>query len=226
MARPTQSYGLFCQQFGRALRPLEGKSHAIVIDHVGNTLRHGLPDAPRKWSLDRRERRSRAAPDDAIPLRTCLQETCLQVYERVLTCCPFCGFVPPIADRSAPQFVDGDLLELDPSVLAALRGEAARIDGDAVYPANTSIEVRQAIHKRHTERRVAQDQMRKAIALWAGWQNHLGRGEAEAYRRFYHSFDVDVATAQTLGATEAYALNERITRVLNDHNVREISRAN
>jgi superfamily II DNA or RNA helicase len=35
MARPTQSYSLYCQQFGRALRPLEGKTHAIIIDHVG-----------------------------------------------------------------------------------------------------------------------------------------------------------------------------------------------
>src|SRR5690606_20969131 len=36
MARPTQSYCTFAQQFGRALRPLPGKTHAIIIDHVNN----------------------------------------------------------------------------------------------------------------------------------------------------------------------------------------------
>jgi DNA repair protein RadD len=58
MARPTESYGLYCQQFGRVLRPLPGKTVGIIIDHVGNVVRHGLPDKPRRWSLDRREKRT------------------------------------------------------------------------------------------------------------------------------------------------------------------------
>lgn len=226
MARPTMSYGLYCQQFGRALRPLEGKTHAIIIDHVSNVIRHRLPDAPREWSLDRRERRARSAADDAIPLRTCLNEECVQVYERVLPACPFCGHAPVPADRSAPQFVDGDLLELDPSVLAALRGEAERLRGDPVYPSSAGIDTRHAIFKRHSERRVSQSELDHSISLWAGWQQYLGRGLAETYRRFYHRFGVDVATAQTLGAREAYALIERIAEELQQHNVVEISNAN
>ena len=47
MARPTKSYPVFAQQFGRALRPLPGKSHGIVIDHVNNVITHRLPDA--RW---------------------------------------------------------------------------------------------------------------------------------------------------------------------------------
>jgi superfamily II DNA or RNA helicase len=85
MARPTQSFALFSQQFGRALRLMidgslypiwdtltseERRAHiaaskkprAIIIDHVGNVERmakqYGLPDYPPVWSLDRRERRS------------------------------------------------------------------------------------------------------------------------------------------------------------------------
>ena len=128
MARPTQSYGLYSQQFGRALRPMEGKTHAIIIDDVNNVLRHGLPDAPRTWSLDRREKRSRGAIDDAIPLRTCLNGACLAVYPRTNRTCPNCGFFSPPTIRSAPEFVDGDLLELDPEALARLRGEIDRIE--------------------------------------------------------------------------------------------------
>ena len=226
MARPTMSYGLFCQQFGRALRPLDGKTHAIIIDHVSNVIRHRLPDAPREWSLDRRERRARSAADDAIPLRTCLNEECVQVYERVLPACPFCGHTPVPADRSAPEFVDGDLLELDPAVLAALRGEAQRLRDEPTYPSSAGIDTRHAIFKRHSERRVSQSELERTIALWAGWQEHLGRGLNETYRRFYHRFGVDIATAQTLGTREAYALLERVAAELQQHNVLEISNAN
>jgi superfamily II DNA/RNA helicase len=39
MARPTQSRGLFTQQFGRILRPAPGKKHATVLDITDNSYR-------------------------------------------------------------------------------------------------------------------------------------------------------------------------------------------
>jgi len=109
-ARPTESFALFCQQFGRALRLMLSKRAATVhahltdeqrraaiaasekpvayiIDHVNNVLRHGLPDARREWSLDRRERRSNGK-SDAIPMRVCVNPECIQPYERIYKCCP------------------------------------------------------------------------------------------------------------------------------------------
>ena len=65
MARPTESFNLFCQQFGRSLRILEGKTGAIIIDHVGNVMRHGLPDAYQAWTLDRREKGKRKKKEQA-----------------------------------------------------------------------------------------------------------------------------------------------------------------
>ena len=50
MLRPTQSLSLYLQFAMRALNPREGKT-AIIIDHVGNIDRHGLPNADREWSL-------------------------------------------------------------------------------------------------------------------------------------------------------------------------------
>lgn len=219
MARPTQSYGLYCQQFGRACRIMDGKTHAIIIDHVGNVMRHGLPDAPREWSLDRRERRSRSTPNDVIPVRTCLNEHCMGVYERVLSACPYCGHVPPVVGRSSPEQVNGDLTELDPAILALLRGEIRRVDGDPLYPAGVAPEVQGAIRKRHAERQAAQAPLRAAIALWAGWQRSLGRDDAEGYRRFWFQFGTDVASAQALGAREAAELQSRIDRQLTINNV-------
>lgn len=232
-ARPTESFALFSQQFGRALRLMLSKQElqgydlltdagrraviaasskpiAFIIDHVGNVLRHGLPDAAREWSLDRRERRS-SGKSDAIPLRTCVNSECLQPYERVYKCCPYCGHYPPPPSRSAPEFVDGDLLELDEATLAAMRGAIARIDEGPKIPYGATPEVAGAIKKRHWERQQAQAALRNCIAWWAGLESAQGRGESESYRRFYHRFGVDVATCQTLGAREAAELAERVS---------------
>lgn len=235
-ARPTESFALFSQQFGRALRLMltreeltgydlltdagrkaviaaSGKPVAFIIDHVGNVLRHGLPDARREWSLDRRERRS-GGKSDAIPMRVCVNPECIQPYERVFKCCPYCGHYPPPPSRSAPEFVDGDLTELDPETLAALRGDIAKIDGDPVVPWGASAEVQGAVRRRHWERQQSQRDLRNVIAWWAGLESAQGRGESESYRRFYHRFGVDVANAQTLNAKDAAELAGRVSAEL------------
>lgn len=223
MARPTQSYGLFVQQFGRSLRLLDGKQFAIIIDHVGNVEAHGLPDAPRLWSLDRREKRKASAPDDAIPVKAC--PTCTAVYERVYTSCPFCGFQPVPAARSGPEFVDGDLLELDPDTLARMRGEVARVDMDKEeyrleLASKHTPKIGQLAHvKRHAFRQEAQSVLRAAIALWAGYQRALGRPDSESYRRFYFMFGLDVLTAQALGTQDALLLADKINQKIVDLSV-------
>jgi len=210
MARPTNSYAVFSQQFGRALRPMEGKDRAIIIDHVANVMRHGLPDSPREWSLDRRDRRSRGLMKDVIPVKTCLNSNCLAVYERFHKKCPECGFYTPPADRYAPEFVDGDLSELSPDFLAQLRGEIARIDGTPRLPSNVDPIVQRSIVKKHLERQQAQRSLRESIALWAGHLRARGCEDSEIYRRFYFNFKMDVASAQTLGTSKAAELETNV----------------
>lgn len=216
MARPTQSYSLYSQQFGRALRPMEGKTHAIIIDHVNNVLRHGLPDAPRTWSLERRERRSRGNNDDAIPLRTCLNATCLAVYERRYRNCPNCGFYSPPAIRSSPEHVDGDLFELDPDILARLRGEITRIDSPPRIPQNLDPIAQLGLAKKHHARQVAQATLRDAIALWAGYRKVEGLSDSEIYRIFFFTFGADIATAQTFNTKDAGILSQKIQRAIDE----------
>lgn len=52
LLRPTMSLSLFLQQIGRSLRPKPGGGCAIILDHVGNVNRHGMPDMERIWTLD------------------------------------------------------------------------------------------------------------------------------------------------------------------------------
>jgi len=49
---PTLSFSKHAQQAGRSFRPKFG--NAILLDHVGNTYRHGLPDVEHVWTLDGR----------------------------------------------------------------------------------------------------------------------------------------------------------------------------
>ncbi len=209
MARPTQSFALYCQQFGRSLRPMVGKSHAIIIDHVSNVLRHGLPDAPRVWTLDRRERRSRGKPDDVIPVRVC--PACTAVYERIYRECPYCGHYPEPTSRSGPEYVDGDLAELTPETLARLRGA---MDPLIKLPYGATPEIAGALKKRHHERGLAQAALRATMAQWGG--NALARGHtmSQAQRAFFLRYGTDVATAQTLGRADAEMLTSRIERDL------------
>jgi superfamily II DNA or RNA helicase len=214
-ARPTQSYGLYVQQFGRALRILNGKSEAIIIDHVGNVVRHGLPDKERIWSLDARERRPRIKnPDDDIPLRYCVG--CTQPYERVLVACPYCGLEWVPESRSKPEYVDGDLYELSPEVLAQMRGEVDRIDVDPaalknrmIYAGAPAVAIHGAI-KNHTLRQETQGQLREVMAIWSGMHHAKGRSDREIQRRFYHAFGIDMMSAQALGRPEAIKLQEKI----------------
>jgi len=215
MARPTQSFGLYSQQFGRALRPMAGKDHAIIIDHVDNVIRHGLPDSPRNWTLNRREGRgARTAPEDSIPLKTCLNKKCMLVYRRTSKQCPYCGHFTPPAARTAPEFVDGDLTELDPEVLAKMRGEIEKVDNAPIISPYLPPIAQVSLAKRHKEKQAAQAVLREKIADWAGYQRAEGKDDAEIYRTFYFKFGVDILSAQTLKTKAAEELTERLTSCL------------
>jgi superfamily II DNA or RNA helicase len=113
LLRPTQSLALHLQQMGRALRPYPGKPHAIILDHAGNTLRHGLPDDDREWSLDGKETRKKAEGEKAVSVRTCGQ--CFGACRSGTPTCPMCGYEFPIDSRQVEE-VAGTLLQVDPMI--------------------------------------------------------------------------------------------------------------
>jgi DNA repair protein RadD len=215
MARPTASYSLYVQQFGRALRPLEGKPYAIIIDHVGNVMRHGLPDKERMWSLDAPDSTPRAIdPDDDIPLRYCVE--CTQPYERFHKTCPWCGHYPVPAERGKPEYVDGDLTELTPEILAAMRSDIAKIDeapdalAHRMKMAGAPEVAWRSASKKSRRRQDVQLSLRASVEWFAGLLRQQGRNDSEIYRMFYLLFGTDVLTAQTLSPKEALVLATKI----------------
>lgn len=111
LLRPTKSTGLYLQQVGRALRVMDGKENALILDHVGNVMRHGLPDDDREWSLKGRERKRRATDDEPdVKIRTC--PSCYCVHKAELSACPQCGHIYVATERRQIKQVEGDLVEI------------------------------------------------------------------------------------------------------------------
>lgn len=107
LLRPTRSLALFLQQIGRSLRPAPGKTHATILDHAGNSFRHGLPDDDREWTLDGRKK---LKSEDGAPIKQC--PACYAVMRAGAEFCRHCGFVFAPVPRPMKQ-VDGELEEVE-----------------------------------------------------------------------------------------------------------------
>jgi len=84
--RPTHSLVVFLQHSGRVLRKAPGKEKAIILDHVGNWERFGLPDENRDWSLAGKPKKDKGQSDT----KRCPE--CLRVVPSSTRICPHCGY--------------------------------------------------------------------------------------------------------------------------------------
>ena len=106
LLRPTQSEALYIQQVGRVLRP-EPNKVAIVLDHVGNTKRHGFVDDIREYDLHQKAKTKRKG-ELAATVETC--EVCFAVY-RPQPICPVCGHKKEVRKREI-TYEDGELVKM------------------------------------------------------------------------------------------------------------------
>lgn len=97
-AAPTNSLSAVLQRWGRVLRAKDYP--AIILDHAGNSNKHGFPDDEREWDLADREKTGRggsAAKGVPPPPYTC---KCFRQIKRPLPAkCPKCkcDLVPDVA---------------------------------------------------------------------------------------------------------------------------------
>lgn len=237
---PTQSFSRYAQRFGRMLRPVyaigydlgtrEGrlaaiangpKPHGWYIDHVGNVLTHGgPPDKVRVWSLSDRVKRSAGEPSDEVPIIRCLNPACQFPYEKFEPCCPFCGEPKPKPQRrDGPEFVDGDLSELSPEVLARMRGEEIDTERsvsalkDEIIESKVPAVGQQNALKAELADQIAQADLRSTMQWWAGWQRDNGLDTlSKREMKFYYTFGIDVLSARALKANDARELREKILK--------------
>jgi DNA repair protein RadD len=104
---------------GRAMRPAPGKVLAVILDHAGNCMRHGLPEWNQEWSLaDRRKSRKGA------PVRTCPE--CGLVIPLGQRVCPHCGEELRGWPEPPPVAAPGELVPPDAAELERHRVKAMR----------------------------------------------------------------------------------------------------
>jgi hypothetical protein len=79
------------------MRYLPGKT-AVIIDHVGNYSRFGLPDTHRTWDLTPKKKADSTPPE--VQVRQC--PNCFACHEPAPVC-PHCGFVYPVKARTIEE---------------------------------------------------------------------------------------------------------------------------
>ena len=105
LLRPTQSEALHLQMIGRCLRPQAGK-RAVILDHVGNTLRLGHHLEARDWTLDGLRKRDR---DAAPSVKVC--PVCFAANPSGAQVCVECRHEFRAEVREL-QVVEGELVEM------------------------------------------------------------------------------------------------------------------
>lgn len=126
--RPTQSVIVWLQGVGRGLRPSPGKDKLLILDHVSNYSRHGIPDEDREWSLEGRKKGSRKKKDDSPDVNVQQCEKCYHIFVPGPTHCPSCGELLPKKGRAELEVVEGELEKID---LEAMRRERKQQQGKA-----------------------------------------------------------------------------------------------
>jgi DNA repair protein RadD len=111
MLRATQSKGLYIQQGGRVLRPYNGKTDGLILDHVGNTFEHGFLDGPQEWSLDGEEKKSKKEKNEEAATKIYQCKACYMVFLSAMDVCPACG-TPKERKGRQIKMRDGSLVEL------------------------------------------------------------------------------------------------------------------
>ena len=111
MLRPTASRSLHIQQIGRCLRLAPGKAHAVILDHVGNCQRHGLPTDEQHWTLSGTVKKKRGKKQE-VPIRIC--PACYAANPGGTMVCRECGHEWVVESRKVDQ-VDGELVEWVPA---------------------------------------------------------------------------------------------------------------
>lgn len=201
MARPTGSLGKFRQMIGRVLRPQPGKI-ALIIDHVSNIVRHKLPDFPIQWTLARRDKRAKSAPDpEDVPLTICVNPTCVKPFPRFKPACPFCGESKPLPsprDRTI-EMVEGDLVLLDKTTLDRLRGlttlESAADIAARVAHVTGNPAAAKGVANRQIQKIAEHNKLKETLAQWAGIQRAAGFDDREIQKKFYLTVGYDVLSA-------------------------------
>lgn len=122
----------YLQQVGRVLRSAKGKTHAIILDFVGNVGIHGLPCEDREWSLEGVKRKKREVE---ITERITQCDNCSHHFLTKNRVCDRCGWELTFTEKRKTIVEDGELISVSieyfEKVQLQLKFERKREDAQA-----------------------------------------------------------------------------------------------
>jgi len=231
VARPTASLCLHLQMIGRIMRSHDGKDSAVVLDHAGNHIVHGLVTRRIEYSLDGRV----AGNSEPLGMRTC--PDCYLLVAAADRTCPDCGheFTAEPRNRRNREVrnSDGDLVEYDENsfenkaaVYALLYAQAQAsgfkpgwaayrykerfgewplaAEGMLIDPANATADQKRGVY-------LLLCQQAKEFGYKPGWAAHQFK---ERFGVWPHGFAQDVQR-EVFGCTVQSAKSLRIVATLN-----------
>ena len=106
LARPTKSLIRYIQMAGRVLRPAEGKTRALILDHSGTVKNLGFPtdDLPLELDDGKPKKSSGAKKKEKLP-KACPKCS----FMKTAHICPSCGFAPE--KQNDVHTADGELVK-------------------------------------------------------------------------------------------------------------------
>lgn len=107
LLRPTKSLTLYIQQSMRCMR-YQSDKQAVIIDHVGNVHRHGLPDADRTWTLEPKTP-SKKQNASSIKIKQC--PVCFFTHEPARSC-PNCGHIYELTKQELQEKQEAKLVQI------------------------------------------------------------------------------------------------------------------
>jgi len=225
MLRPTQSYSLYKQQFGRMLRKCDGKEFGVLLDHVGNTLhmmtQYGLtyPHDDPEWTLDRGTKAKKSDDGEKLADTIVCGECSFFYLAKEHDECPECGHVITDEETKAKareiQEVSGELVELSVDAVNALLQKRLEVDVPIEQFSNKVRNMPSAARygamNKHVKRQHAQTVLRDRIQRWCTSLALTNSWDREMVQREFNvQFGVPVAKAVVLGEREANELCEKI----------------
>lgn len=239
MLRKTLSYAMFKQQFGRCLRILDGKTHGILLDHVGNVTyfmsQYGLDyphddpvwtlaDAPKKPS-----NRKSAKTMDAI---TC--DSCKMYYvpedAQQKRFCPECGHdhesvkpadAVPADQKYRPKKGTLKELALDMDAFKATIEKREKHDEDPevlrrrMKMAGAPPMVYNSAAANQAKRRNAQFVLRAKMQEWCAlYTANTGATLEQVQEQFHKNFGMNVIEAHLLSESETIELTKLVNQFL------------
>lgn len=230
MLRKTASFSLYKQQFGRALRCFEGKDYGILIDHVGNVehfcyeLGLTYPHEDPEWSLEPPERKKKRKLGEVVERPN--SKVCPKCAARYIPeasnqhSCPYCSYTPTQEEDEDElkkfKAKKGELVEMKIDIFQRLIEERKKVDlppevfKQRMGTKAPSVVINSAV-KNHINRQNAQIILRDEIQKWcAKYWRVTGASPEMVQIEFESQFGMNTLKAQTLSASEAEKLTQRI----------------